>query len=805
MSIQAPNLDSRSFDDLIREAKERIPQYSPSWSNFNPSDPGMTLVELHAYMTETLLYELNRVPELNYIKFLELLNIQGAPAHPALTELTFTLDKLDKPDDPLQVPVPLGAVIAVDDPNLTQDIVFETDRTLIATNAQIAAAFVHSEEIGQKRKLITKYEKAESEWLHTFKAFSDTAEKHETIYFGLLLRPVLKEDIIRYTEDAFPKGTLEIFTDSLNVFDQSPENTDEIFSGPMAHKCTNSSDFDQSSHLRWQVFTGETHSDLFADDKNDTGWTNISLSRDNSSELTQSGNIGLEIPPNATAINPSLLSQAFWESFGQTRPPQSQDELITLLNDPDFDLLSGLGDLWEKIGVSVDPDINGKVDLDEIAACGENREDVIDKIQSFSYDTDPSALSVEDWESIASELIPSFPIAEGNFRDLYWVRARIQTPYEEGEIKPQPIRAFRLNTVEATQAVSRLDEQLGRSNGSPSQSFKLAKTPILIHPGSGAPDIELAVSTSAGEEIWERVSDFYNSKPDSRHYTISSETGVIQFGDGRRGNIPVADARITAKKYRYGGGAIGNVKQDTITKIRGNIRNVKSVTNHRSAHDGNDAELVEDVKLRAPHTLRARDRAVSSEDFRDLAMRTPGINLHKTFAISRAAVDEAGDIISKDGSVTLVILPKDDHETPQPSNRQLQAVCQWLEPKRLITTELHVTGPKYAKISSFSVKIIAQENFDLSDITSKAYDAVLNFLHPIKGGRNGTGWVFGEDIYHADIYDVILSVEGVRRVFQLKLDIEIGSSSNLDDITKIADGYLPHLSRDIIDLAVSYG
>ena len=91
MPLTAPVLDTRRFDDLVREARERIPRYTPDWTNFNDSDPGMTLVQLHAWMTETILYELNRVPDLNYIKFLQLLGIELSPARPARAELTFAL------------------------------------------------------------------------------------------------------------------------------------------------------------------------------------------------------------------------------------------------------------------------------------------------------------------------------------------------------------------------------------------------------------------------------------------------------------------------------------------------------------------------------------------------------------------------------------------------------------------------------------------------------------------------------------------------------------------------------------------
>jgi predicted phage baseplate assembly protein len=114
---------------------------------------------------------------------------------------------------------------------------------------------------------------------------------------------------------------------------------------------------------------------------------------------------------------------------------------------------------------------------------------------------------------------------------------------------------------------------------------------------------------------WVRVDDFFRSGPDDPHYMLDPENGTITLGDGRRGRIPVADAQVTATRYRVGGGAIGNVGAGLVTRIKGRLRGVAGVTNLRPTHDGSDAEPLEDVKLRAPHDLRMRDRAVSAEDF----------------------------------------------------------------------------------------------------------------------------------------------------------------------------------------------
>ncbi|HYO48753.1 MAG TPA: putative baseplate assembly protein, partial [Chloroflexia bacterium] len=67
MVLPVPKLDDRSFQDLVNETKRLIPRYCPEWTDHNVSDPGVTMIELVAYMVDLLLYRINRVPERNYI------------------------------------------------------------------------------------------------------------------------------------------------------------------------------------------------------------------------------------------------------------------------------------------------------------------------------------------------------------------------------------------------------------------------------------------------------------------------------------------------------------------------------------------------------------------------------------------------------------------------------------------------------------------------------------------------------------------------------------------------------------------
>ncbi len=93
MPIQVPTLDDRKYQALLDEALARIPVHNPEWTNFNQSDPGVTLIEVFAFLTENLLYRANQIPERNRLKFLSLLGIPLQPASAARGMVTFTNER----------------------------------------------------------------------------------------------------------------------------------------------------------------------------------------------------------------------------------------------------------------------------------------------------------------------------------------------------------------------------------------------------------------------------------------------------------------------------------------------------------------------------------------------------------------------------------------------------------------------------------------------------------------------------------------------------------------------------------------
>ena len=80
MTLPVTNLDDRSFQDIVDEAKRLIPKYCPEWTNHNLSDPGVALIELFAWMTEMTLFRLNQVPDVFYTRMLNLLGFEPFPA-----------------------------------------------------------------------------------------------------------------------------------------------------------------------------------------------------------------------------------------------------------------------------------------------------------------------------------------------------------------------------------------------------------------------------------------------------------------------------------------------------------------------------------------------------------------------------------------------------------------------------------------------------------------------------------------------------------------------------------------------------
>lgn len=137
MALPTPKLDDRTFQQIVDEAKRRIPEYCPEWTDHNVSDPGVALIELFAWMIDMLLYRLNRVPEKSYITFMNLMGVQLDPPSAASTVLTFWLAA--PASDVICIPTgtSVGTVQTASEPS----VIFQTDAELVLRPPRLIAGF----------------------------------------------------------------------------------------------------------------------------------------------------------------------------------------------------------------------------------------------------------------------------------------------------------------------------------------------------------------------------------------------------------------------------------------------------------------------------------------------------------------------------------------------------------------------------------------------------------------------------------------------------------------------------------------
>jgi predicted phage baseplate assembly protein len=370
------------------------------------------------------------------------------------------------------------------------------------------------------------------------------------------------------------------------------------------------------------------------------------------------------------------------------------------------------------------------------------------------------------------------PTTEGRVEEpRYWLRCRLVSPGYPAGITPE-IDFIRANTAEVKNLTTINQEILGDSEGHPDQIFTLRRTPIV------ADSLKLVVEVDGQEpQEWQQVDSLFPSCPDDRHFTLNPNKGEIRFGDGRRGQIPVAGATIVAYQYRAGGGEAGNVGAGMIDdplNIPGNLE----ITNERPAVGGRDEQDVAELMAEAPFRMRSRNRAITADDFTYLAQQAGGIA--KARAIAQAHPDFPD--VAVPGAVTVVIVPDNNEREPKPSAAAIRHMCQHLESLRLLTTEVFVKGPTYQAVS-VETKVMARPYAAFDTVTQDVIQALDAFLDPLgrdaTGQRTSQGWEFDRDFYANSLFGVILGVKDVVTVDTLKVIVNGRPLTNLNERVRV--------------------
>ena len=196
-----------------------------------------------------------------------------------------------------------------------------------------------------------------------------------------------------------------------------------------------------------------------------------------------------------------------------------------------------------------------------------------------------------------------------------------------------------------------------------------------------------------------------------------------------------------------------------------------------AAHSGRDEETLREAKLRAPQTIKNKCRAVTTEDFEAFAKEASNIKRAKALPLFHP--NFPGTEVP--GVVTVIVVPDSDKPNPIPSDGTIRTVCEYLNQRRLLTTELYVIKPDYIKVE-IKCEVIVEDIMDSAVVKEAIGKRLCSYFHPLTGGEDGDGWPFGGDIYYSRVFHQIYSVPGVRRIENTIIVVDNEESMECKDV-----------------------
>ncbi|MEU9078176.1 putative baseplate assembly protein [Kitasatospora sp. NPDC048538] len=666
MALIGPILDDRTFAQLRDELIRRIPVYNPEWTDHNATDPGVALLELFAYLGESLLFRFNQIPDTTKAAFLRLLGVRPRPA--ALAHALLVLDT-ERPE---------GVQVLRGTEARAGAVPFETEGEVVAWPLETLA-------VGKTAAPHAEADSAE-------------ARRREDAVAALPAGP--RSLVEAGTAPGF-YVTTAVPADPLAA-DQPPLDVSGTLDGCLWIALLGKPATDPARLRNRAVFLG----------------------------VVQDG----ELP------RPFDLESR--------DPDRSRLRAADLTTDPP----AFLWELWNG------PDRAGNAataftDLAVLADTtrGLTATGVVTLQLPDAFPTHAKApTTTGDLHSP-----PPLDDEKAAARVIGWLRVR--RPATENDAIHR-IRWVGANAVGVVQARAAAPELVGTGTADADQAYRLTNRPVI------GGTVRLEVEEPDGWQPWTEVETFADSGPLDRHYTLDPAAGLVRFGT--RSRVPQIGERIRALSYRYGGGAAGNVPAGAIGSLSG-VAGVK-VRNVLPAAGGADQASLADALDALPAELHRRDRAVTADDFRALALEVPGVRRAETLPLFHP------DTLSRTaaGVVSVVVFPTEDLRdpgAPLPDLALLRRVAAHLDPRRLLTTELYVVPPTYLDVA-VSVGAHVRDGYQVDAVRRWVELILRQYLAPVPPyGPDGTGWPLGRAVRRAELEAVAVQVDGVEY-----LDGELG-------------------------------
>jgi hypothetical protein len=699
----APVLDSRSYEQLRDEALARIPIHNPEWTNFNRSDPGVTLIELFAFLADSVRYRANQIPERNRSAFLSLLGVPLAPSTSARGLVQLSIDSGP------QRALTLGGGL-------------ELTAGQVSFRTEMALDLLPVEAVGYvKRPLAEPSQDLLDSYGALYASFTggqpdpDSLQLYETV--AVTPRDSAGVDLLQTADSSLWIALLLRRSDGAG---------DAALAGARA------------------ALAGKT--------------------------------LSLAVVP--VVDDPHATLSPVGRSVGDARA-RLDYQLPSVAPSGRLDGPAGRIAHYRSLDARATANVLDEPGVVELTLPGEEG-------LALWQDVDPL-------EAGSGDLPPALEDSKLAARVVTWLRVRAS-----GGARARLLWAG-VNAVAVTQEARVAGEVLPAGSGKPDQSARLAHPPVLPE----------TVVLRVDDTPWTRIDDLYTASPevpvadlrlapgvrtpqprDPRVFTVDAATGTVSFGDGMHGARPPAGAAIRAE-YSYGAGAAGNVEANAITSGSSLPAGVK-VSNPLRTWGGSKAETVADGERNVPRRLRDGDRLVSRDDFEAIVRRTPGVDVGRVDVIP-AYSPELGSSAPGDapGAVTLLVIPRVDPrhpDAPQPDQPFLDAICSYIDPRRIVTTETFLRGPDYKPIwLSVGIEVVA--GVSVASVRDAVRAALLEYLSPLPApsatgpfAHAATGWPREKQVVPLELLAVASRVRGVNLVGRVLLAGGTGAASDGDPV-----------------------
>lgn len=280
------------------------------------------------------------------------------------------------------------------------------------------------------------------------------------------------------------------------------------------------------------------------------------------------------------------------------------------------------------------------------------------------------------------------------------------------------------------------NEVLGSSDGTPSQRFRVARSPLIE--GS----LQVFVDEGAGPREYAVLPTLLDSGATDRAVTTqrdANDVTWVEFGSAKYAVIPPRLRNNLTASYLVGGGEKGNVPAGSIITAVTAIANLKKVSNPLAATGGSEREAIDEAVKRAPRQFRSMGRAVTAQDYESHALQ---------FGVGKARARAAGW-----NRIELYVAPAGGG---YPTDTLKEDLSAYFESRRIMTSLLDLLDPTYVRIAIRGT-LIVEPYFFTEQVKSHVQEAITSLLAFDTVD-------FEQTLYLSSVYQAIENVEGVTAV-----------------------------------------